>query len=199
MAFQAGVTVPPHEVLRAEAITRGDTILRVPADTREAVDMREATDTREGGDTREVQATMVAVMWRHVLMDDPGIADFTVERVTWVMPLHTGTPMIPATSTSRAMPTIRVMLTDRPRRLRPAPTAHMIVMETGFLVRTVIPDNSSISHRNRITILGNPNIRRRTTIRVNSSISSRSRIMVPIRLKGIIDNLIEACDIRSGF
>ncbi len=142
---------------------------------------------------------MAAATWLRVLTDDPSIVDFTVVGVTWVMPPLTGMPTIPATSTTRVTLTIQVMLTDRPRRRGPAPTAHMIVMETGFLVRTAIPDNSRIRHRNRITIPVHRNISRGTTIRINSSIRNRSRTMIPIRHKGTIDNLIDACDTRSGF
>ena len=146
-------------------------------------------------------AHMVAATWLHVRTGGPSIADFTVEAFIWVMALLMDTLMIPATSTAPAMPTIQVILTDRPPRRRPAPTAHTISMVPGSLVPTAIPANGSIRLRNRTTIPINGNIhhRSRTTIPINSGIRSRSRTTLPISRHGTIDNRIEACDTRPGF
>src|ERR1019366_6026234 len=185
----AVAAITPRAVLPAEAVTPGGRALRAPA------------DTTDGADTREARATMVAATALHVRTVGPSIADFTAEAFTWVLALLMGTFMTPATSTAPAMPTIQVILTDRPLRRRRVPTAHTISMVLGSLVPTAIPANGNIRLRNRTTIPINGSIRSRsrTTIPTNSNIRSRSRTTIPISLNGTIDNPREACDIRSVF
>src|ERR1019366_2406091 len=174
----AVAAITPRAVLPAGAVTPGSRALRAPA------------DTTDGADTREARATMVAATALHVRTVGPSIADFTVEAFIWVMALRMGTFMTPATSTAPAMPTIQVILTDRPLRRRRVPTAHTISMVLGSLVPTAIPANGNIRLRNRTTIPINGSIRSRsrTTILINGSIRNRSRTTIPISLNGTIDN-----------
>jgi hypothetical protein len=109
------------------------------------------------------------------------ISDPTADLVasTLVMALLMDTGTIPA------MPTIQLILTDRPPHSEPALTAHTIGMEGGPLIPTAIPTNSNIRRHRRTTI----NIRHnRTTIPIHSSIGSLSRTTIPISVNGTINN-----------
>jgi hypothetical protein len=188
----AVAAITPRAVFPVEAATAVDRALQARADT---------AHTTDGADTRAARATMAAATSLRVPMCVPAIADFTVAEsiwvMAWVMALPMGILMI------RDMPTLQVILTDRPPCRRPAPTAHTISMVPGSLIPTAIPAKANIRNPNRATVPINSNIHRsRLTVPINSSIHSnihsRSRTTIPISLNGTIDNRIEAYDTRSG-